>query len=172
MSPAPETNAVNPQQAPTEGRDADGRFAKGNAGGPGNPYPRRVAALRQALLSCVTEEDIIAVAKAVIEEAKTGSIPAANLLFQYVLGKPSSATDLEWAESRGMQAPIANSSNGKGDEPKSPAAPKASSSNGGIPLSTVVGAPSGLGPKADQWLDRQVRRAMEALGKEPLVNGF
>ena len=170
MSPAPETNPANPNPPPTEGHDAFGRFAKRNPGGPGNPYPRRVAALRQALLNCVTEEDIIAVAKAVIEEAKTGSIPAAKLLFQYVLGKPSSATDLEWAECRGTQAPIANGSNGKADEPKSPAAPKARGSNAGIPLSTSIGAPSGLGRKADQWVDREVRRAMESLGKEPLVN--
>src|SRR5262249_48825929 len=170
MSPAPETKPANPNPAPTEGHDACGRFAKGNPGGPGNPYPRRVAALRQALLDCIMEEDIIAVAKAVIEEAKAGNMPAAKLLFQYVLGKPSSATDLEWAESRGMQAPIANGSNGKADEGKSPAAPKANGSNGGIPLSTIVEAPSGLGRKADQWLDRQVRRVMETLGKEPLVS--
>jgi hypothetical protein len=82
MNPAPETNPANPDPKPTEGRDAYGRFAKGNPGGPGNPYPRRLAALRQALLNCVTEEDIIAIAKAVIEEAKGGSVPAAKLIFQ------------------------------------------------------------------------------------------
>ena len=32
--------------APTNGHDADGRFAPGNAGGPGNPFARRVAELR------------------------------------------------------------------------------------------------------------------------------
>jgi len=29
-----------------DGRDARGRFTKGNPGGPGNPHARRVAALR------------------------------------------------------------------------------------------------------------------------------
>jgi hypothetical protein len=170
MSLAPETNPANPNPARTESPEACGRFAKGNPGGRGNPVSRHIAVLRQALLNCVTEEDIIAITKAVIEEAKAGNMPAAKLIFQYVLGKPGSAPELDGAESRGMQAPIANSSNGKADEPKSPAAPKASGSNSGIPLSTSIGAPSGLGAKADQWLDREVRRAMETLGKEPLAN--
>ena len=161
MSPAPETNAANPQQPPSEGRDASGRFAKGNAGGPGNPYPRRVAALRQALLECVTEDDIRAIAKAVIEEAKTGNVAAAKLIFQYVLGKPDSAANLD------MSAPIAHGANGA--VAQGPAAPKANVSNGGNPSGSTVSPPSGLGVKADQWLDRQVRGVMDKLGKEPLL---
>jgi hypothetical protein len=35
-----------------------------------------------------------------------------------------------------------------------------------------VGAPSGLGRQADQWLDRQMRLAMEKLGKDPLIKGL
>jgi hypothetical protein len=158
MSPAPETNAANPQQPPSEGRDASGRFAKGNAGGPGNPYPRRVAALRQALLECVTEDDIRAIAKAVIEEAKGGNIAAAKIIFQYTLGKPDSAINMD------LRAPI---SNGAGAEQLS--APKANGSNGGRPSGSTVSPPSGLGKKADQWLDRQVRGVMDKLGKEPLL---
>ena len=158
MSPAPETNAANPQQAPTEGHDANGRFAKGNAGGPGNPYARRVAALRRALLDCVTEDDIKAIAKAVIEEAKDGNIAAAKIIFQYTLGKPDFAINMD------LHAPMAN---GAGAE--RPLAPKANGSNGGSPTGSTVSAPSGLGNKADQWLDRQVRGVMDKLGKEPLL---
>jgi hypothetical protein len=161
MSPAPETNAVNPQQAPTEGRDADGRFAKGNAGGPGNPYPRRVAALRRALLDSVTEDDIKAIAKAVIEEAKDGNIAAAKIIFQYTLGKPDFAINMD------LHAPMANDT-----VAQEPAAPKANGLNGGSPTGSTVSPPSGLGNKADQWLDRQVRGAMKALGKEPLATGL
>jgi hypothetical protein len=40
------------------GRTALGRFAKGNAGGPGNPHAKRVTALREALLAAVTDADI------------------------------------------------------------------------------------------------------------------
>jgi hypothetical protein len=161
MSPAPETNAVNPPQAPSEGHDASGQFAKGNAGGPGNPYPRRVAALRRALLDSVTEDDMSAIAKAVIEEAKTGNVAAAKLIFQYVLGKPDSAANFD------LPAPIENSANGTVDQ--QPTAPKANGSNGGSPSGSTVSPPSGLGNKADQWLDRQVRGVMEKLGKEPLL---
>jgi len=34
----------------SDGRDTMGRFAPGNSGGPGNPFARKVASLRQALL--------------------------------------------------------------------------------------------------------------------------
>src|SRR5262245_3611872 len=37
--------------APAAGRGPDGRFAKRNAGGTGNPFARQVAALRQAALA-------------------------------------------------------------------------------------------------------------------------
>ena len=53
-----------------------------------------------------------------------------------------------------------------------PTAPKANGSNGGIPSAAALSAPSGLGAKADQWVDRQVRGAMKALGNEPLVSGL
>ena len=145
------------------GRNTDGRFAKGNAGGPGNPYARRVAALRRALLDCVTEDDIKAIAKAVIEEAKDGNIAAAKIIFQYTLGKPDSAANLD------MPAPIAHGASGA--VAQGPAAPKANVSNGGSPSGSTVSPPSGLGVKADQWLDRQIRGVMEELGKEPLVTG-
>jgi hypothetical protein len=158
MSPAPKTNAANSQQAPSPGRDAGGRFAEGNPGGPGNPYPRRVAALRRALLDSVTEDDIKAIAKAVIEEAKDGNIAAAKIIFQYTLGKPDLAINMD------LHAPIANDT-----VAQQATAPKANGSNGGIPTASTLSAPSGLGAKADQWVDRQVRGVMEKLGNEPLV---
>src|SRR5262249_16838246 len=128
------------------------------AGGPGNPYPRRVAALRRALLDSVTEDDMSAIAEAVIGEAKTGNVAAAKLLFQYVLGKPDSAMNVD------LRAPISN-----GARAERPTAPKANGSNGGSPSGSTVSPPSGLGNKADQWLDRQVRGVMEKLGSKPLI---
>jgi hypothetical protein len=195
MNPAPETNPANPNPAATEARDACGRFAKGNPGGPGNPYPRRVAALRQALLNAVTEDDMSAITKAVIDEAKAGNIAAAKLLFQYVLGKPGSTADPDRDEKTGMGAndsPFAvaelaripiqasgilansatqNGSNGKLDERKAPAAPKANGSNGGSPSPTGLAMPTESRGEIGHWLDRQVRRTMEALGGAPLANG-
>ena len=46
---APSTDGSN-------GRGPGGRFVKGNAGGPGNPFARKVAALRSALIETVSEE--------------------------------------------------------------------------------------------------------------------
>ena len=49
------------QTAPSgggSGRDVKGRFAAGNAGGPGNPFARQTAQLRAALVQRVTSEDM------------------------------------------------------------------------------------------------------------------
>ena len=81
MPDQPSTNGDN-------GRDRDerGRFTTGNSGGPGNPYARRVAQLRSALIACVTDDDLQQVASAMIAAAKGGDVAAARLLFDRVLG--------------------------------------------------------------------------------------
>jgi hypothetical protein len=73
----------------TNGRTSRGQFAKGNPGGPGNPYARRTAALRSALLDAVTEADIRAVAKALVKRAKDGEVPAVRELLDRILGRAS-----------------------------------------------------------------------------------
>jgi hypothetical protein len=96
-SPAPEasppTGADAKPTAADGGRDPHGRFTKGNAGGPGNPFARRVAALRAALLAAVTEEDLEAVARELVRQAKEGDLAAARLLLSYTLGKPAAPVD-------------------------------------------------------------------------------
>ena len=81
------------QAAEDGGRDARGRFAKGNFGGPGNPFARQVAALRAALIASVSEEDMRAIAGQLVVSARLGDLAAIKLLFQYVLGKPAAAVD-------------------------------------------------------------------------------
>jgi len=76
-----------------ESRENKGRFAPGNPGGPGNPFARQVAALRQALLNSVTADDIQAVAKALIQRASEGNVQAAKLLLSYSIGKPQPAPE-------------------------------------------------------------------------------
>jgi hypothetical protein len=90
---------------PTDpGRGTDGKFVKGNKGGPGNPFARQVAALRQAFLTSVTKEDIAAIAQAMLEKARAGDVAAARLVIQYSLGRPAEAVDpdrldeLEWQQ--------------------------------------------------------------------------
>jgi hypothetical protein len=78
-------------QASESGRDERGRFTRNNAGGPGNPFARQVARLRQELLNCVTEDDMAAIAAKLIELARDGNLQAIKLLFSYTLGKPAEA---------------------------------------------------------------------------------
>jgi hypothetical protein len=70
-------------------RDGGGRFAKGNPGGPGNPFARQVAALRREALAAVTPEDVRAIVTKLVELARAGSVPAAKLVLAYTVGKPA-----------------------------------------------------------------------------------
>lgn len=75
--------------ATSEGKDPKtGRFLPGNRIGQGNPHAKKAHALRNALFSAVTEEDIDAVIRALIDEAKGGDVPAARELLDRCLGKP------------------------------------------------------------------------------------
>src|SRR6266851_9311801 len=83
----------SPSPAPAEGRDARGRFAQGNRGGPGNPFARQVAGLRQAFLDSATPEDLAVIAQALLDKAKNGDVAAAKLVLAYLLGKPQAVVD-------------------------------------------------------------------------------
>jgi hypothetical protein len=86
------------------GRGPGGRFAKGNPGGPGNPFARQVAAFRQEFMAATTKEDIAVIARAMIEKAKEGDCAAARIVLQYTLGKPVATVDpdrldeMEWEQ--------------------------------------------------------------------------
>jgi hypothetical protein len=73
-------------------RDARGRFVKGNRGGPGNPFARRTARMRQAFHEAVSEEDLVEVARTITRKAKEGDM-AAKLLLLYLVGKPDSVVE-------------------------------------------------------------------------------
>ena len=79
--------AAPPQQ------DAKGRFVRGNAGGPGNPFGRRVAELRKIIVETLNDAEMLAITLAMIARAKAGDVAAARLLFQYALGKPAKAVE-------------------------------------------------------------------------------
>ena len=88
--PAADTQQT-PQARPQVQRDANGRFAIGNDGGPGNPFARQTAALHSAFLQRATPEDMKAIADKLIEQAKAGNVVAAKLVLQYTIGKPAPA---------------------------------------------------------------------------------
>jgi hypothetical protein len=70
------------------GRDQNGRFTHGNPGGPGNPYARQIAQLRQAALSVLTPEKMKDLIEMVYMYALQGDMVAVRFLFQWVIGKP------------------------------------------------------------------------------------
>ena len=75
------------------GRDSRGRFTAGNKGGPGNPFARKSAALRQAMLDAVTAEDLQAIMRQLSQKAQQGDVPAARLVLSYTVGKPDKPVD-------------------------------------------------------------------------------
>ena len=83
MSETPSPNGDNGS------RDSQGRFVAGNAGGPGNPYARRVARLRSLLLEAVGEEDLLELIQALIGQAKAGDLAAIREVLDRCLGKTS-----------------------------------------------------------------------------------
>jgi hypothetical protein len=101
------SDTISTTPASPETRDESGRFMKGNRGGPGNPFARKAAALRAALLNIVTEQDIMEIACRLVMDAKNGDKAATKLLFQYVIGKPQPALNpdtLDVDEFKNIQA--------------------------------------------------------------------
>jgi hypothetical protein len=75
------------------GRDENGRFAKGNPGGPGNPFAREVAKLRRAFMNRVSVRDLEDIADKMVALAKDGNVQAAKFIYSYMIGKPLPARD-------------------------------------------------------------------------------
>jgi hypothetical protein len=88
---APESSAAN-------GRDANGRFARGNPGGPGNPYYRRQAELKRKILESVTDVDVMSVMRVLLGLARTGDLAAIKLFLEYTVSKPNATVDPDKAD--------------------------------------------------------------------------
>jgi hypothetical protein len=88
--PSPSSNGTN---GAGNGRDPHGRFTQANPGGPGNPFGRKVAALRTALIASVTEQDVQNVMAAMSAQAVKGNVAAARLYLAYSAGKPAEAVN-------------------------------------------------------------------------------
>jgi hypothetical protein len=65
-----------PLEPSGDGRDASGRFARGNRAGRGNPFAKRVAALRRTVYEAISEDDMRAVVRRIVEMALGGDIHA------------------------------------------------------------------------------------------------
>jgi hypothetical protein len=72
-----------------DGRDRWGRFADGNRGGPGRPRRATEAEYLQALSRIVSVEDLRAIARRAVADAKRGSARARDWVTKYLLGDPA-----------------------------------------------------------------------------------
>lgn len=79
-------------------RDARGRFLPGNGGGPGNPFGRRVAALRKMMLEEFSDEDARKLARKMIGMALEGDMAAARVYTQIAMGRAAPAGDPDRVE--------------------------------------------------------------------------
>jgi hypothetical protein len=95
----------------TSGRDEKGRFAKGNPGGPGNPYTRQTAQLRQAVLETMNETEVRLITQRLLTLALQGDLQAIKLVLAYAIGKPDKVVNpdevdrLEWELRQRLSVP-------------------------------------------------------------------
>ena len=78
----------------TAQRDTNGRFARGNPGGPGNPHAERTEKLRAALITAVNAADVKRIIRAMVLNAEEGDVQAAALVLDRTLGKPRTPIDV------------------------------------------------------------------------------
>ncbi len=84
---------AEPNAEPNKDRDAKGRFRPGCKGGPGNPYARKIAALRQSLIKHLGPRELYEIVRLLVGQAMCGNIESTKVLFQYVIGKAPDAPD-------------------------------------------------------------------------------
>ncbi len=89
-------------QAAATGRDAGGRFAAGNAGAPGNPFARRVAALRSAPTAFTNGRAREAAGSSTPPRARLRAAIAFDILAREAEGVPGAVEEDELARHAGV----------------------------------------------------------------------
>ena len=79
-------------------RTSGGQFGPGNSGGPGNKLGGLVARFRVAMLQSVTPEDVTALGRNLLKQAKGGDMEATRLLLRYLVGDPAKMPSPDEAE--------------------------------------------------------------------------
>lgn len=77
-----------PSTTGPSGRDGRGRFTEGNRASVGNPHAAAVAKFRAVLLASVTEEDLAAVVRVLVDQAKMGEGWAVKEMLDRLVGRP------------------------------------------------------------------------------------
>src|ERR1043165_4126263 len=103
-----ESTSTETTAASAPDRDEKGRFQKGNRGGPGNPFTRQTAKLRQAALNAVSEDDIQEIIAVLKARAKQGDVAAIKLLLSYSVGKPTHAPNPDTLDQHELETIVNN----------------------------------------------------------------
>jgi hypothetical protein len=93
LSPVSDEAPANKPAAPSH--TPNGKFAPGNKCGRGNPFARKMGAMRSAFLAAITPEDVQMVARRLLAQALAGNETAAALFLSYALGKPTRGVDVD-----------------------------------------------------------------------------
>jgi hypothetical protein len=80
------------------GRDAKGHFARGNAGGPGNPHARHCARMLTMFRTLIDEDKLAALILMLYQKALSGDVGATKLVLSYTVGKPGAAPEPDGIE--------------------------------------------------------------------------
>src|SRR5438477_338820 len=75
-------------EATNTDRDQQGRFTKGNAGGPGNPHARHCARMLALFRDAITDDEMYRLCRVLFEKATSGDVSALKMIWQYKIGKP------------------------------------------------------------------------------------
>ncbi len=81
---------------------ATGRFLPGHGGGPGNPYARRTAEIRKVIMSAVSNEDLHALMRTLVNRGIDGDVMAAKEVLDRLLGKSVAHVITEQHDERTM----------------------------------------------------------------------
>src|ERR1051326_2406791 len=110
MDPLHEQTPAEPNATKNSAPDRDekGRFQKGNRGGPGNPFTRQSAKLRQAALNAVSDEEIRDIINVLKAKAKDGDVAAIKLLLSYSIGKPTDAPNPDTLDQHELETIVNN----------------------------------------------------------------
>src|SRR5260221_1750720 len=71
---------TGPSPAPTD-RAPDGRFAKDNPGGPGNPHARHCARMLALLRASISDEEMVAIIRMLVTHDPAKHLSAAKVVF-------------------------------------------------------------------------------------------
>src|SRR4029453_10244993 len=80
---------LQPSANGENGRDEQGRFVRGNRGGPGNPMAARIFSFRQACMDAISPAELQRVLRKLLAMARRGDVSAARVLLERVLGRPA-----------------------------------------------------------------------------------